>query len=323
MASRLDELVQRADLDGLVRYVDDVCSSRDWEHLVTVRNDARAAVSTGRQLWPIATLANYRLALWAPPREAARALDDTARTFMPGPVSEILAVHHTWTSLEPFLDLGHDRSLFAYERSLRGDYVDPAEFTALDVPFAPQQWEPQYCVATYSDDGGSFPSPDIPRASETATPEPSSRIDDDESLDAFRQLVEPWTAHSNGRAEFVCVEGRRDNALHALGVADARVHTLDHRNALQWLAWAGASGGAHGRRRGAATGRFSAWWFLAHVAGIADEWPVHPGEFGTIVSSLRYWWWDTDEPRTGWECRLVIEDEDEGISCALSAHDAV
>lgn len=65
MASSLDELIQRADLDGLVRHVDDTCSSRDWDHLLRIRDDAHNAVKTGRQLWPIATLANYRLALWA------------------------------------------------------------------------------------------------------------------------------------------------------------------------------------------------------------------------------------------------------------------
>ena len=44
--------------------------------------------------------------------------------------------------------------------------------------------------------------------------------------------------------------------------------------ALAWLAWAGASGGAHGRRRGAALGRFGALWVLAAVLDLTDEWPV-------------------------------------------------
>lgn len=323
MATRLDELIHRADLDGLVRYVDDTCAARDWEHLVVVRDDAHSAISSGRQLWPITTLANFRLALWAPASQAARALDDSARTFMPGPVSEILAVHHSWDDLEPHIEHGHDRSLFAYERALRGDHIDSGEFAALDIPFAAQPWEPAYCLATYSDDGGSYPAPDIPADFVSIATEPSTIVIDDASRDAFRDLVEPWTAHSNGRAEFVCVDGGREHALHALGLANARVHELDHRNALQWLAWAGASGGAHGRRRGAATGRFSAWWLLAHVAGVADEWPVDPDEFGDIVTSLRYWWWDTNEPRTGWECRLVIVDDHDGVSCALGARDAV
>ena len=102
-ADNLEQLVQRADLDGLVRHVDNTVADRDWDHLVRIRNASRSAVDTGRQLWPIATLANVRLALWAPAEYAVQSLDDHVRTFMPGPVSEILAVHHTWDELAPLL----------------------------------------------------------------------------------------------------------------------------------------------------------------------------------------------------------------------------
>jgi len=61
----LDELIHRADLDGLVRMIDDRCDDRDWDGLLRVRDRARHAVATGRQLWPAATLAEYRLALLA------------------------------------------------------------------------------------------------------------------------------------------------------------------------------------------------------------------------------------------------------------------
>ena len=56
----LDALIHRADLDGLVRMIDDRCSSRDWAGLLRLRDRARHAVETGRQLWPAATLA-FRL----------------------------------------------------------------------------------------------------------------------------------------------------------------------------------------------------------------------------------------------------------------------
>ena len=64
----LDDLIHAADLDGLVRMIDDRCSTGDWDGLLRVRDQARSAVKTGRQLWPAATLAEYRLALLAPPR---------------------------------------------------------------------------------------------------------------------------------------------------------------------------------------------------------------------------------------------------------------
>ena len=72
----LDALIHRADLDGLVRMVDDRCSTSDWDGLLRLRDRARHAVETGRQLWPAATLAEYRLALLAPPPFVAAVLDE-------------------------------------------------------------------------------------------------------------------------------------------------------------------------------------------------------------------------------------------------------
>ena len=37
------------------------------------------------------------------------------------------------------------------------------------------------------------------------------------------------------------------------------------------MAWTAASGGAHGRRRGMAAGRFSAWWTAAALTGLLDD----------------------------------------------------
>jgi hypothetical protein len=318
----LDRLIQRADLDELVRHVDNTCAARDWSHLVDIRNQSRAAVSTGRQLWPIATLANHRLALWAPADLAVRALDDTARTFMPGPVSEILAVHHTWEALRDHLPEGHDRSLVAHERALRGDVIDAGETSVLDVPFETQPWEPRYLVATYTDDGVEEPFPRLPRAVDALATTPTDPIDDDDTIAAFRHLVEPWTAQSNGRASIVVVEGSSDDALGALGLTHALVAPLTHLDALAWLAWAGASGGAHGKRRGSATGRAEAWWFLATFAGIAHDWPCDPDELGEIALELDYTLFTHDKaPTGGWGLNLVIEDHHEGLSVAINATD--
>lgn len=318
----LNSLVQRADLDGLVRHVDATCASRDWPHLLRVRDRARAAVDTGRQLWPIATLANHRLALWAPAALAVRALDDTARTFMPGPVSEILAVHHGWEETEPHLPHGHDRSLFAHERSLRGDPVPPDEPSLIDVPFAPQDWEPRYLPAVYTDDGVDAPPPGLPRLDTRLEPGSSAPIDDPETVTAFRMLVEPWTAQSNGRASCTVSEGGLPEALHAAGAGVCDVARIDHRTGLAMLAWAGASGGAHGRRRGLATARSNTWWFLAVLTGLHEGWPCDPDELGDVTEQLEWWVWrphgHTD---TGWNVRLVLVDGDEGLSCALDAHD--
>ncbi len=322
-ADNLEQLVQRADLDGLVRHVDNTVADRDWDHLVRIRNASRSAVDTGRQLWPIATLANVRLALWAPAEYAVQSLDDHVRTFMPGPVSEILAVHHTWDELAPLLANGHDRSLYAYERALRGDSVDIDEHGVLDIPILPCDWEPRYVVATYTDDGGEFPTPSMPdRGDAVDDTDDFIVLDDVDVQSAFRQLMEPWTAQSNGQASCIMTQGGPSQALRALGVRDAELEPLTPPEALAWLAWAGASGGAHGKRRGAASGRFGAWWTLAAISGMSEDWPLDPDEFGEIVSQMNFWWWDDDEARSGWELRIVIEDPEEEISCALRAADA-
>lgn len=324
MADSLTDLVHRADLDGLVRHVDAVCAARDWEQLVRVRDASRAAVETGRQLWPIATLANYRLALWAPAEIAVRSLDDAARTFMPGPVSEILAQHHTWDDLEPHLAPGHDRSLVAHERALRGDAVDDREPSVLDVPMAPLEWEPRYVVATYDDDGAheSFPEPDVAvwRSVEASPSEPV----DDPTTDAFRQMMTPWTAQSNGTARAAVARGDGDAAVGALGLASVRLGTVAASDAMSLLAWAAASGGARGRRRGLATGRGEAWWLVSVFLGVDDEWPVDPDEFGALVASLEcHVLIDDEAPTTGWGLGLVLVDRDENVSCALVARDGL
>ena len=99
----------------------------------------------------------------------------------------------------------------------------------------------------------------------------------------MRQLVEAWTTTSNGRAEVVAVEGDAAGALRALGVPTARWAPLTTGEAVAWLAWAGASGGAHGRRRGAAAGRFGALWLVAALLDAVDDWPLPLDELGALA----------------------------------------
>jgi hypothetical protein len=323
MAASLDELIQRADLDGLVRHVDDACSARDWDHVLRIRNDARAAVATGRQLWPIATLANYRLALWAPAHLAVRALDDTARTFMPGPVSEILAVHHTWSDLEPHLEHGHDRSLVAYERSLRGDVVAGGEPAVLEIPFALAPWEPTYVTAGYNDNGVVDEMPSLALDWKPADVVWGAEALRDDSLHVFAQMMSPWTSQSNGSARAVVVEGGAAEALGALGLADGRLAPVSPGSALAWLTWAASSGGAHGKRRGVATGRSEALWMMSVFTGLDDDWPESFDELGSVVGGLEFWAFSSvDHPANEWWLQMAIVDVEEGLTLGLMARDA-
>jgi len=326
---RLDELVHRADLDGLVRLVDDRTASRDWPGLRRARDRARYAVRTGRQLWPVATLAEYRLALAAPAEWAAGVIADDAGLFTIGPLTEVIAQHHTWTELAPLLS-GPQASVVAHERVLRGERIDPATVAGLpnviDLPYRLAPWEPAYPPATYGDDGIQAPPPELPRPPAAATELRAERgpvdvtRDDDAEL-ALRQLVDAWTDRSNGRAELASVDGDARDAVAALGLHRAGLTPIPLAAALAWLAWAGASGGAHGRRRGATLGRFGALWTLATLLDATDDWPVPLDELGELAAGLRWYWWDAGEPPGGWRLQLAVEDPAERLAWAFSARD--
>ncbi len=321
----LDELIHRGDLDALVRMIDDRCSDRDWAGLLRLRDRSRRAVATGRQLWPAATLAEYRLALLATPEYVAAVLDESdglSGRFTIGPLTEVAAQHHTWAELRPELDLGPRAAFVAHERVIRGEHVDAPDLPAvLDLPLALQPWEPDYELATYSDAGGEFPMPDLPDDWTDIEPEPAERLDDDVDL-AIRQLVEPWINGSNGHADIVCVDGDAVGALGALGLRRARLVEIEPATALSWLAWAGASGGAHGRRRGAASGRFGAWWVLAALGDLLDDWPLPPDELGALADEFTWYRWDAHEPAMGWQLQLAVEDRAESTAWAILARDA-
>jgi hypothetical protein len=339
---RLDELIHRADLDGLVTLIDQRCSDRDWEGLLRVRDRSRAAVATGRQLWPAATLAEYRLALLAPPPFVAAVLDERdglSGRFTIGPLTEVAAVGHTWAELAPVLDAGPRAGIVGHERALRGEQVDvggcPVVF---DMPVELQPWEPAYALAEYTVAGAQFPRPDLPRptAEHHVGGHPSTAASADRTTDvpgadavglAVEQLLEPWTASSNGHVDVAGRAGTVDAALAALGVQRVRLVDLDAGAALAWIAWAGASGGAHGRRRGATAGRFGAWWLLAALGGLLDD-PsgaadgFDPDELGSIAGELRWYRWDAGEPDVGWSLRIAVEDPVEDVAWAIAATDA-
>ena len=321
----LDLLVHRADLDGLVRLVDKLCAGCDWPALLELRNRSRTAVTTGRQLWPAATLAEYRLALRAPAEWAAQVLDEESGRFTIGPLTEVVAQRHQFADLRVHLSDGPRLGFIAHECALRRQQIPEGVLNPLEIPFELQPWEPDYCLAQYSDDGIEVPAPLLPDSATFIPAGPagdSETVDDPDVVLAVRQLLEPWTASSNGRAEVVAVEGSAAEAVTALGVTDGRLAPIEPPLALAWLAWAGANGGAHGRRRGAAIGRFGAWWTIAALADLADEWPSDPAELGAALAAFDWFWWDAAEPRLGWELQLCVADPAEGYAWAISAHDS-
>ena len=319
----LSEAVERGDLDDLVRLVDGLATSRDWGRIVELRDRCRHAMERGLQLWPAAEYAEYRLALDAPGPFAGPVVVEGAGRFALGPFWEVAASSHVWAELAPHVPAGPARAMAAHERVLRGedlradDSVDPL---VLEIPLVLESWEPEYAVATYRSDEADFPAPDLPAVKPaSATGDPGEAIDRPFETEALLDPVRVWVEQSNGRAEAVAVRGDAGSALAALGVDEAAVVEIDPRAALAWVAWAGASGGGHGRRRGGPAGRFSAWWAVAALAGL--EWPPEPGDVAGAADRLRWLRW-VAAGGGNWELRLAVEDPARGVAWAVDASDS-
>jgi len=318
----LAEAIARGDLDALVRLVDALCGEADWEGVVLLRDRARAALERGLQLWPAAEYAEYRLALEAPAAFAGPVVVEGAGRFALGPLWEVAAGSHPWAELGEHIPAGPARSLAAHERVLRGEDLTgdhTIDRGVLDIPLVLQGWEPRYPVAVFHADKADFPSPPRPALRPRTLPPAGREIDDDESSEALIDLARPWAEQSNGRVEAVLVEGDAAEAIAALGYAEVAAGELAGPAALAWMAWAGASGGAYGRRRGAAAGRLAAWWAAAALAGL--DWPADPGALGEAVIGMRWLAWEPPEFASGWGLHLAGEVPAEGLAFAVAAAD--
>lgn len=323
--NRTDELILANDLDGLLRRVDELCSTFAWSELERLADLARTAQGTGRQLWPAALHAEYRLALEAPAEWAGPVVCRSTGRFSVGPLTEVVASTHTWAELQPYLEQGPTRSLVAYERVLRGEDLRAdrsIDTSVFDLPLVVQPWEPSYPVAGYEAWRGIFPTPTAPQLQRARLPEePPPVAADPTATEALADLTRPWVDESNGRSDAVAIQGDVLDAIAALGVPSARVARISPAQALEIMAWTAASGGAHGRRRGMAAGRFNAWWTAAALAAVTDDWPVEPDAMGEAIDELAWFAWDTDEPPTGWRFRIAVVDPAEGMAWAAMAND--
>jgi len=317
ISQRAIEAIEASDTDELLRVVDGLCENGDWDRMVELKARCHEAVGRGKQLWGVEEHIRYRLTLEAPAKWAGPAVSEGVARFAPGPLPEVAASTKTWAELDGFLDDGPWRAVTAAERVVRGEAdVDGVA----DLPSRLCDWEPAYPLATYESDKVEAPSPDPPRVVPRQLPSGFTALDDPQSDGALFDLVEPWVTESNGRYETSAVEGDAMAAIRALGLTRARAVELPGPEALRWMAWAGASGGAHGRRRGAAAGRYGAWWVIATLCDL--DWPPDPDEIAAALDQLRFHWFDDGSPGTGWELRLAIGDTSSGLAWAISANDA-
>ena len=328
MGSAVARAVAAGDLDELLRLVDRLCDDADWDALLDLRDRCRRAFhETGRQLWPAASHAEYRLALQAPGPAAAAVLVEGAGRFALGPLPEVAASSHSWAELAGSLAPGPWAAEVAGERVLRGEDLADDERAVQaggDLPLRCAPWEPAYLLATYKPFEVELPGPPPLDLALVTLPDGGEPVEDPEVEDALRAVVEPWVVASNGSVATCGVRGGAEDAVAALGHRDVAWRDVGAADALVRLAWAGASGGAHGRRRGAAAGRFSAWWALAALADLTGgslEWPPPVDELGEVAASLRWAVWAPPGPRLGWSLHLAVEDPDDGLAWAIAATD--
>ena len=312
-------LIDHGDVDGLVRYVDGLTSSRGWDELFDLRTSARAAANSGRQVWPAATLADYRLALHAPAHLAARVLDDAGR-FTLGPLTEVVAQHHTFDELLPHLDYGPTQAYVAHERAIRGERIDADVFPALEIPPRLGSWEPTYLLPIYRDADVETSSPEVSSSWTSQDRRDGELTSTPDVSEAFRLLIEPWT-HAGTVTWSAASANSIDAAITSLAQSDARTSPLTLSDALTSLVWAGASGGPNGRRRGNAAGRYNAWWLLAAITGGLDEWPPDSDDLGSRLETLTWWAWDSGQHRRGWSFGIAVHDSTTDRAWAFDAHE--
>ena len=311
-------------MNALLRAVDGLCERHSWGDLIDLAEACEDAVDRGKQLWPIAEHIDYRLALEAPGDYAAQVISPDVGRFAHGPLTEVAASTHTWEELAPHLDEPHIAAYVAQERVLRGEVLtgdDRAHGEILEMPLVLEDWEPTYALATFRPSYAEIAEPWDPKEPLVEHDViPTEATDDDELVDALLELVQPWVAESNGAARAIVVDSDAISAASSLTLERLRMGRLEPAEAVQRMAWAAASGGAHGRRRGAAFGRFLARHTLAVIAGLG--WPAPSDAIAAALRELEWYRWDEGEAEEeGWVLRLAVENESQGWSAAVAATD--
>ena len=320
----LRSLIEASDLNGLVRFIDRLVEAHDWDGLTSVRDRCVDAVERGKQVWGAAQFAEYRMALDAPAPVAGAVIVPGAGRFALGPLWEVAASTHSWTELEPYLSDPAPRAFAAHERVLRSDSdARSADIDGriVEVPLQLESWEPDYPVAVYRSDRADFPEREIPTLAWMELPEAAPDAVPDAATDALLELVRPWIDDSSGRGEAVAVRGSALEAIRALGPRRVRIGEVTLADALGVMVWTGASGGAYGKRRGTPAGRAGAWWAIAALLGMDDDWPPDGRELGAEAATLRWFVWDPGDRVGGWNFHLAVEDAEEGLAWAASAVD--
>jgi hypothetical protein len=339
-AADLQPLVDASDDAALLRGIDQLCDLTAWGELVDLAGRCDDAVELGRQLWAVRQHIEYRLALEAPPAWAGPVVRPGAARFALGPLTEVVAERFAWAEIAAHIDDPVAAAIVGSERVARGEDLrgEPVGEHA-DLPLWLAPFEPTaYPRVAYRDRQAWFPSPERPpiaQAEPVAIEEPGQGRPGDAAVAALTETTDAWSPGRLGgltagqRIRWWRADADAPTAAGAIaGLAHARpvrAATCTPGEAMAWLQWAGAAGGALGRRRGGAAGRFLAWSVLAAVAGL--EWPPvvdddAVADLGEAAEELVWWrWWRDDEPEAGWVLRLAVADPVDNEAYAIEACD--
>jgi hypothetical protein len=334
-AVKIQELI--AETDSLV--LDD-----RWDEVVALRDRCRIAVQRGHQWWPAAAWAEYRMALDGPGVLAASVLDSAAARYTLGPFPEVAASTHAWDELAPYLPGTPGAAAFAHECIAMGDDLRADDqFASLpvvfDLPPFLQEWEPQYGPVTYHLDrvehliAGSVGEDDLCNDRVVCPVETDGLIPDSTTVDALIEMVQPWAHDSSNRVKAIACTGDAGTVLELLEIRGVVPVEVSGSDALQSLAWLGASGGPTGRRRGSSSARSNLWWLLLQLTGLGgvDEEltmaTAHPSElteFADAIRDLRWTTWAAARASSplivdGWNVRLIVEDPAERLAWGLQS----
>lgn len=325
MDSEISRLIELNDQDELLREIDRRCESSDWDGLLELRDRCHLAAERGLQLWGAAAHAEYRIALHAPGKFAAEILDSKPSPFLLGPLPEVAASTHEWKELDESIPHGFIKATTAYECVALGadltDHPQANEFYAqFEMPLVLQAWEPHYVGASYKSDRAAFLRSPVDVLERTLTSKVPFAAIDDQAVDALRSVTRIWTDESDGITRVVAVEGGLSEVASCLDIEGEFVR-ITLKSAIEQLAWAGASGGARGRRAGLSAGRSKAWVALSGVTGLLESWPPDPEELHEIAQQIEWWTWAPINPDEGWQLHLIAVDPVDGVAFGVESID--
>jgi hypothetical protein len=301
----------------LVDMVGRLAAEHRFDELRSLRDRCRQIGDDRHRV--IASIAEYRLVLDGPPALVADVLVHNGGDEFLAPLAEVAAQHHSWAELAELIS---SRTQIArhlvQNRALRGELVEqaPADW-GTELPVWLEPWEPSYGVATFGAVSMEHPRPVIRmRGGRWRNTSPGEPIGDPYTNEAVALLTQAWRGR-RGSVDVLVVEGDEQSAVAALGVRPHSIAEIRMSDAFAAMAWIGGSGGPDGGRRGAAFGRYAAWWTAAALTGLTESWPVHPDDLRDAAGALRWFIWSEDRNDDGF--RLAVHDPIEELGTVVRA----